>query len=104
MNDLAALLPLVAILALFWFMVIRPQQRRQKEVVRLQESIQVGQRVMMSSGIFGTVVSIIDDRARLEIAPGTHIEIARAAIAKVDEPVTEHADRADDRADEPGDA
>ncbi len=100
MNDLAALLPLVAILALFWFMVIRPQQRRQKEVVRLQESIQVGQRVMMSSGIFGTVVSISDDRARLEIAPGTQIDIARAAIAKVDEPVTEQAHRSD----EPGDA
>ncbi|MCP3421315.1 preprotein translocase subunit YajC [Nocardioides pinisoli] len=87
MNDLVALLPLLAILALFWFMVVRPQQRRQKEVVRLQESIQVGQRVMMSSGIFGTVVSLTDDRARLEIAPGTQIDIARAAIAKVDEPL-----------------
>jgi preprotein translocase subunit YajC len=86
-NDLAALLPLVAILALFWFLVVRPQQRRQKEVVRLQQSIQVGQRVMMSSGIFGTVVSLADDRARLEIAPGTQIDIARAAIAKVDEPL-----------------
>jgi preprotein translocase subunit YajC len=88
-NDLAALLPLVAILALFWFMVVRPQRRRQQEVVRLQESIQVGQRVMMSSGIFGTVVSLADDRARLEIAPGTQIDIARAAIAKVDEPLSE---------------
>ena len=97
MNDLAALLPLVAILALFWFMVVRPQQRRQKEVVRLQESIQVGQRVMMSSGIFGTVVSLADDRARLEIAPGTQIDIARAAIAKVDEPVQQpDADARDD--------
>jgi preprotein translocase subunit YajC len=93
-NDLAALVPLVAILALFWFMVIRPQQRRQKEVVSLQNSIEVGQRVMMSSGIFGTVVSITDDRARLQVAPGTEIEIARAAIAKVDSPVV----------DEPGDA
>ncbi|UFN45487.1 preprotein translocase subunit YajC [Nocardioides okcheonensis] len=97
MNDLAALLPLVAIVALFWFMVIRPQQRRQREVVSLQQSIQVGQRVMMSSGVFGTVVSLTDDRARLEIAPGTQIEIARAAIAKVDEPVL-------GQADEPGDA
>jgi preprotein translocase subunit YajC len=85
-NDLAALLPLVAILALFWFMVIRPQQRRQREVAALQSSIQVGQRVMMSSGVYGTVTSITDDRARLEIAPGTEIEIARAAIAKVDSP------------------
>ena len=86
MTDLAALLPLVAILALFWFMVIRPQQRRQKEVVALQQSIEVGQRVMMSSGIYGTVRSITDDTARLEIAPGTEIQIARAAIARIDEP------------------
>lgn len=89
MNDLAALLPLVAILALFWFMVIRPQQRRQKQVVALQDSIQVGHRVMMSSGIYGTVASITDDRARLEVAPGTVIEIARAAIAKLDSPTHE---------------
>ena len=91
MNDLAALLPLVAILALFWFMVIRPQQRRQKQVVALQDSIQVGQRVMMSAGIYGTVASITDARARLEIAPGTVIEIARAAIAKLDSPTHETA-------------
>ena len=98
MNDLAALLPLVAILGLFWFMVIRPSQRRQKEVVALQNSIEVGQRVMMSSGVYGTVRSITDDRARLEIAPGTEIEIARAAIAKVDVPVTSGTDDAADDA------
>lgn len=86
MNDLAALLPLVAILALFWFMVVRPQQRRQREVTALQSSIEVGQRVMMSSGIYGTVRAVTDDTARLEIAPGTEIQIARAAIARVVEP------------------
>ena len=86
MNDLAALLPLVAILALFWFMVIRPQQRRQREVTALQNSIEVGQRVMMSSGIYGTVIAVADDTARLQVAPGTEIEIARAAIAKVESP------------------
>ena len=94
MNDLAALLPLVAILGLFWFMVIRPAKRRQQEVTSLQSSIEVGQKVMMSSGVYGTVRAITDDRARLEIAPGTEIEIARAAIAKVDSPAD----------DEPGDA
>jgi preprotein translocase subunit YajC len=100
-NDLAALLPLVAILALFWFMVIRPQQRRQREVTALQNSIEVGQRVMMSSGIFGTVTSVTDDKARLQIAPGTEIEIARAAIAKVESP-TPHLGEEPGR--EPGDA
>jgi preprotein translocase subunit YajC len=86
-NDLAALLPLVAIMALFWFMVVRPQRRRQREVVALQNSIEVGQRVMLTSGVFGTVMSLADDRARLEIAPGTVIEVARAAIARVESPV-----------------
>ena len=86
MNDLAALLPLVAILALFWFMVIRPQQRRQRAVTALQNSIEVGQRVMMSSGIYGSITSVSDDTARLQIAPGTEIEIARAAIARVVHP------------------
>jgi preprotein translocase subunit YajC len=100
-NDLAALLPLVAILALFWFMVIRPQQRRQREVRALQNSIEVGQRVMMSSGIFGTVTSVTDDTARLQIAPGTEIEIARAAIAKVESPTH---DLGQEPGREPGDA
>jgi preprotein translocase subunit YajC len=98
-NDLAALLPLVAILGLFWFMVIRPAKRRQQEVASLQSSIEVGQRVMMSSGVYGTIRSITDDRARLEIAPGTEIEIARAAIAKVDSPAVDSP-----AVDEPGDA
>lgn len=86
MNDLAALLPLIIIIALFWLLMVRPQQRRQREIVSLQESLQVGQRVMMSSGVFGSIVALTDDRARLEVAPGTQIEIARAAIAKVDTP------------------
>lgn len=86
MNDVVAFLPLVAILALFWFMVMRPQQRRQREVVALQNSLEAGQRVMMSSGIFGTVVTVSDDRVTLEIAAGTRIEVARAAIAKIESP------------------
>ena len=96
MNDLAALLPLVAILALFWFMVVRPQQRRQREVTALQRSVEVGQRVMISSGIYGTIRAVTDDTARLEIAPGTEIEIARAAIAKVDAPRDAHGGTATD--------
>lgn len=89
MNDFAAVLPLVAIVALFWLMVIRPAQRRQKAVAALQGNLQVGQRVMMSSGVFGSITSLTDERARLQIAPGIEIEIARAAIAKVDQPHVE---------------
>ncbi len=84
--EFAPLLPLFAILVLFWLMVIRPASRRAKAVASLQGDLQVGQRVMLTSGIFGTIASLADDRVRLEIAPGLQVEVVRAAVAKVDEP------------------
>lgn len=85
MSEFAPLLPLLAILVLFWLMVIRPASRRQKAVVALQESLQVGQRVMLTSGFFGTISALTDDRVHLEVAPGLEVEVARAAVAKVDD-------------------
>jgi len=85
-GELASFLPLVAIALLFWLMVVRPASRRQKAVARLQADLQPGQRVMLTSGIYGTVRSLTDDRARVEIAPGTEIEVVRAAIGAVEEP------------------
>lgn len=84
MGELASFLPLVAIALLFWVMVVRPASRRQKAVARLQADLQPGQRVMLSAGIYGTVRSLTDDRARVEIAPGTEIEVARAAVSVVE--------------------
>lgn len=86
MGELASFLPLVAIALLFWLMVVRPASRRQKAVAQLQANLQPGQQVMLSSGIYGTVRSLADDRARVEIAPGTEIEVARAAISVVQSP------------------
>jgi len=85
-SEFAPLLPLLAIFALFWLMVIRPASRRQKAVVALQDSLQVGQRVMLTSGVFGTIASLTDERVHLEVAPGLQLEVARAAVAKVEEP------------------
>jgi preprotein translocase subunit YajC len=84
--EIVSLLPLFAIVLLFWLMVVRPASRRQKDMVRLQQSLQVGQRVMLSSGIFGTIRSLTDDRARVELAAGVEVEVVRAAINAVDEP------------------
>ncbi|UUZ59370.1 preprotein translocase subunit YajC [Nocardioides sp. B-3] len=86
MGELASFLPPVAIALLFWVMVVRPASRRQKAIAKLRADLQPGQRVMLSSGIYGTVRSPADDRAGVEIAPGTEIEVARAAISVVDSP------------------
>lgn len=88
MKDLGALLPLVLIVALFWLFVIRPASRRQKALAATQASVELGAEVMLGSGIYGTVVSVADDTVQLEIAPGTHVKVARQAVVRVvDDPI-----------------
>ena len=98
--EFVQLLPLVAIVLLFWLMVVRPASRRQKELARVQQSLQPGQRVMLSSGFFGTVRSLTEDRARIELAPGTEVEVVRAAVHVVEDPaghIEGHTDTAEDQ-------
>ena len=77
MGELTPLLLLAAMLLLFWLVVIRPARRQQSTVSELQRNLAVGDRVVLSAGIFGTIVELEDSRVRLEIAPGTVIEVAR---------------------------
>ncbi len=73
---------LVAIVAVFYLMLIRPQQRRAKQHQQLVSSIGTGDRVVTIGGIHGTVDSIDEDTIRIEVAPGTVITMSRASIAK----------------------
>jgi preprotein translocase subunit YajC len=82
-EGLVSLLPLVAIALLFWLLIIRPASRRQKDQARMQSSIQLGDQVMLTSGIFGTVTELTDDRVMVEVAPGVAIRVARGAIGNV---------------------
>lgn len=83
MENVVSLLPLVAIALVFWLFIIRPASRRNKETARMQAGVSVGDTVMMTSGIFGTVIGLTDDRIRIEIADGVTIEAVRGAIGQV---------------------
>jgi preprotein translocase subunit YajC len=81
-SELASLLPLVGIALLFWFLMIRPAQRRQREVRRMQSSLNAGDEVMLTSGIYGVLESLEDERVRVQLAPGVVVEVARGAIGQ----------------------
>jgi preprotein translocase subunit YajC len=81
-SELASLLPLVAIAALFWLLLVRPQQRRQRELRQMQTSLAAGDRVMLSSGIYGVLRSLEDESVHVELAPGVVVEVARGAIGQ----------------------
>ncbi len=91
MEAVAQLLPFVAIAALFWFLMIRPAQRRQREQQSTQRAAEVGSEIMLTSGIFGTVTGAGDETLELEVAPGTTLRVARAAVARVLNPEPEQA-------------
>lgn len=81
--DAASLLLPVLLIAVFYFLLIRPQQKQRRQMADMQRSVGPGARVMTTAGMFGTVVSADDDEVVLEIAPGVQTRFVRRAIANV---------------------
>lgn len=79
--ELTLLVILIALVG-FWLIVLRPARASQQRVTSLQHELEVGDEVIISAGIFGTVRSVEDDRVTLEIAPGTVITVARQVVVR----------------------
>jgi len=77
-------IPLVLILGVFWFLIIRPQQKKQKAHQRMVDSLNKGAKVVTNGGIFGTIVKVGDDRITLEIASKVQINIERQQVSRMD--------------------
>jgi preprotein translocase subunit YajC len=74
---------ILALLALMWFMLIRPQRRRQQEAQRMLETISVGKEIVTAGGLYGTVTAVEGDEVRVEVAEGVVVRIAKRAVAGV---------------------
>jgi preprotein translocase subunit YajC len=77
------LLPMVLVFGIFYFMMIRPQQRKEKERLRMIAELRAGQRVMFAGGFIGVIVEARENTFMVEIAPKVPVEIARGAISRV---------------------
>ncbi len=82
MPPAAQLLLIVIALGGFWYIIMRPARRQQREMLELQRALAVGDEVVISAGIFGTVRAIEDERVDLEIAPGTTVQVARQVVVR----------------------
>jgi preprotein translocase subunit YajC len=82
-QDLVAFLPLIGIALIFWLLVVRPQSRRQRELRSMQSSLEVGEQVMLTSGVYGTLREVGEETVSLEIADGVRITVARAAVGQI---------------------
>jgi preprotein translocase subunit YajC len=76
-------LPIVAMLVIFYFLLIRPQQQRQKQLDTMLKGLKKGDRVLTNGGIYGTVVGVDDPKVVVKIADDVKVEFAKSAIVQV---------------------
>lgn len=82
MQDLAQLIPIILIIAVFYLLLIRPQQKRARQHRELVSSIETGDRVVTIGGLHGTVQAVDEDTLRLELVPGTTITVSKQAVSR----------------------
>jgi len=82
-GDLMAFLPMVAIFVVFYFLLIRPQQKKAKEARAMLEALQKGDEVVTGGGMLGRISKLGEQYVTVEIAPNTEITVQRAAIAQL---------------------
>lgn len=83
METLASLLPLILFFALFYFLLIRPQQKRQKAVQQMQANLQKGDKVITIGGLHGIIDSLDENTVVIRAGDGSRLTYDRSAIREV---------------------
>ncbi|MDD6890600.1 MAG: preprotein translocase subunit YajC [Bacteroidales bacterium] len=79
-GDYSFLIMMVAIFAIMYFFMIRPQNKKQKEIANFRKNLEVGQSVVTAGGIYGKIKDIEDNAVIVEIAPSVKIKVDRNSI------------------------
>jgi preprotein translocase subunit YajC len=82
-NPMGMLMPMLIIFGIFYFMMIRPQQRKEKDRRKMIDEVKSGDRVLFSGGIIGVVANVKDQVLVVKVAENVKIEIARGAVNRV---------------------
>jgi preprotein translocase subunit YajC len=84
-GALTGLLPMVLIIAVFYVLLIRPQQKRQRDLQATIAQLKAGDRIVTTGGVIGTITSVKDNSFLIRSAEKSILEVARTAVAGVDE-------------------
>ncbi len=79
-NPLVQLMPVVLVMAIFFFLVILPMRRRQAKVQEFLAALKTGDKVITSGGLFGTITKVEEQTLQLQIANNVRVDVSRNAI------------------------
>ncbi len=80
-GQIMAFLPLILLFAVFYFLLIRPQQKRARTHKQFMENLKKGDKVVTSGGLYGTITGVTDDAVTIEIAEKVRVKILKSAVA-----------------------
>jgi preprotein translocase subunit YajC len=104
MQQYSTFIFIALLVVAFYFLILRPQRKRQQAMQQTMNAVSPGSRVMLGSGLFGTVVSVGPRQIVLEVSPGAEVTVLKQAISKVvtddDEDRFDEQDELDEEADE----
>jgi preprotein translocase subunit YajC len=79
-SPLVQLIPFALVLAIFYFVILLPMKKKQKKVQEFLEALKVGDKVVTSGGLFGSIAKISDQVIQLQVAPNVRVDISKAAV------------------------
>lgn len=82
-GSLGAFIPLILMFVIFYFLLIRPQQKKAKMHKQMLSAIKKGDRVVSSGGLHGVITGISDDVVTMEIAPKVRVKVSRGSISGI---------------------
>jgi len=80
MSPWIQLIPFALVLAIFYFVILLPMKRRQKKVQEFLDGLKIGDKVVTTGGIFGSITKVTEQSIQLQIAPNVRVDISRAAV------------------------
>jgi preprotein translocase subunit YajC len=83
MQQYSTLIFIALLVAAFYFLILRPQRKRQQALQQTMNALSPGSRVMLGSGVFGTIVSVGPRQVVLEVSPGAELTVLKQAITKI---------------------
>ena len=82
-NTFLTFLPMLAIFVVFYFLLIRPQQKKQKEARAMLEALEKGNEVVTAGGMLGRIVKLDEQYVTVEVAPSVQVVVQRGAISQL---------------------
>jgi preprotein translocase subunit YajC len=79
-SPLVQLIPFALVLAIFYFVILMPMKKRQKKIQEFLVALKVGDKVVTSGGIYGSIAKLGEDSIQLQIAPNVRVDVSKAAV------------------------